>query len=80
MCKYCTNDIYERENYSINFSNDSDTNNEDLQVSIEGFYIDVGASVVFQLIDYARTEPLHFGVAVSPHFSYCPFCGKKLEE
>lgn len=80
MCKYCTNDINEWENYIIDFSNDSDTDNEDLQVGMEAFYIDVGTSVVFQLVDYARREPLHFGVAANPHFSYCPFCGRKLEE
>lgn len=82
MCKYCTNDINERENYIIDFSDSIDYG--DLNIGIESLYIEVGNAIGFQFIDLIRLDekknPLHWGAAANPHFSYCPFCGRKLEE
>jgi len=81
MCKYCTTNIKERENYVLTPDNDS-YGGGGIKVKKILFQSDGETAIYFtdDKMIMRNGEPVELAMAYRIPFEYCPFCGRKLED
>lgn len=81
MCKYCTTNIEERENYVLT-PNNSSYGNDGIKVEKIISQSDGETAIYFtdDKMIMRNGESVKLAMAYRIPFEYCPFCGRKLED